>query len=331
MRRSIQFFKAARNAARVRITGARLPAAIRIQVTSRCHLGCLYCTPPGGEGSDLSTGQLRQVLNEAAELGCLRVSFSGGEPMLRQDMGELVDHCADLGMVPEMNSSGLGIPGRMNELGRLELLKLSLDGPEDVHDNLCGQPGAYQQVLDALSAATARGIHTVLVTTITRQNVDCLDHVLDLARRHGVMAAFQPLKPNYKGFHGTGDLLPEPEDMLRAVDELRAARRDGGGANMRNSIPALDHIASWPNYSPMRCWAGRIFCVVGADGTLYPCDRTPMDAPLPNCLELGLRESLNRLPELSCDGCGFCGAMELNLALRPDPRIVGHLLRMIGR
>ena len=279
----------------------------------------------------MTGAQLRRILDDAADLGCLRISFSGGEPMLREDMGELVDHCADLGMVPEMNSSGLDIPRRMDELGRLELLKLSLDGPEDVHDRLCGHQGAYQQVLEALTAATARGIRTVLVATITRHNVFCLDHVLELARRHGVMAAFQPLKPNYKGFRGAGDLLPDPEAMLRAVDGLRAARRAGGGAFMRNSMPALDHIASWPHYSPMRCWAGRIFCVVGADGTLFSCDRTVQEKPLPSCLELGLRGALARLPELACDGCGFCGAMELNQALRPDPRIVGHLFRMLSR
>ena len=320
---------AAGRALAVRVAGARAPLAARIQVTQRCAARCLYCKLPAEGDVPLSTGELERILAELAELGCLRISFSGGEPMLRQDIGALVDRCADLGMAPEMNASGAGFVERSTEVSRLRLLKLSLDGPPAVHDRQRGREGSHAEVLASARRAREMGIRVVLVTTITRHNVDRLDHVLEVARREGVLAAFQPLKPYYKGLRDVEELLPEPTEMTRAVQGLIEARRGAYRGTLRNSLPGLRHLSRWPDYGELRCWAGRIFCIVGADGTLYPCDRTRLTAPLPNVQEQGVARAMARLPEPDCDGCGFCGALELNLALDLDWRIAGTILRLV--
>jgi MoaA/NifB/PqqE/SkfB family radical SAM enzyme len=317
-------------AARVRFAGARHPLAARIQVTRRCALRCSYCKLPDEDGDPLTGREILSVLDQLRALGCLRVSFSGGEPMLRDDIGWLVDACDALGMAPEMNSSGHGFASRVRRVRRLRLLKLSLDGPEEVHDRVRGRRGSYAEVRAALEAARDASIRTVLVATITRHNVDRLDHVLELARDEGVMAAFQPIKPYYKGAVEVEDLLPRPRDMARAVRRLERARSDGFGDTLRNSSAGLAHLARWPRYGPLRCWAGRIFCIVGADGTLYPCDRTRIVDPLPNCLELGMEEALARLPDPDCEGCGFCGALELNFAMALDPGIATTIHRLVS-
>ena len=309
----------------VRFLGARRPLAARIQVTRRCTLKCSYCRLADESSDPMSEGDIVSVMEQLADLGCLRISLSGGEPMLRPDIGRIVDACASLGMAPEMNSSGAGFSERAREVRGLRLLKLSLDGPEEIHDSVRGRQGSYREVIEAIGAAGDAGIRTVLVTTITRRNVGCLDHVLEVAREHSTMAAFQPVKPYYKGAVDMQDLLPEPEEMRRAVRRLREARP----GELRNSPAGLEHISRWPSYGPLRCWAGRIFCIVGADGTLYPCDRTRMDGPLPSCRELGLRRALERLPDPVCDGCGFCGALELNFAMALDPRVVATVARLV--
>ena len=313
----------------VRIGGARVPLAARIQVTQRCASQCEYCKLPAEREDQLVTRDVRRLLGELAALGCLRVSFSGGEPMLRDDIGVLVDTCAELGMAPEMNSSGASFAGRAREVRRLRLLKLSLDGPEDVHDAQRGRAGSYQEVLASIRAAHELGIRTVLVTTITRRNVDHLEHVLQLAAREGSLAAFQPLKPYYKGMPEVEPLLPTVEAMQRAVRRLQEARRGRYRRALRNSTAGLEHIARWPDYGGLRCWAGRIFCIVGSDGTLYPCDRTRLRNPLPNARDLGLQAALAQLPIPDCDGCGFCGALELNLALALDWRVAGTILKLV--
>jgi MoaA/NifB/PqqE/SkfB family radical SAM enzyme len=313
------------HALRVRFLGERHPLAARIQVTRRCSSRCSYCNLAQESGDQMTSEQIVAVMSQLAELGCLRISLSGGEPMLRKDIGRIVDACSELGMAPEMNSSGAGFAARVHEVRGLRLLKLSLDGPEEIHDAVRGRKGSYREVMEAIEAARSVGIRTVLVSTITRHNVRDLDHVLRVARERSTLAAFQPMKPYYKGSLDVEEHLPDRGDMRRAIDRLRSARPD----ELRNSPAGLDHLAHWPQYGSLRCWAGRIFCIVGSDGTLYPCDRTHVRERLPNCLELGMRRALERLPDPECDGCGFCGALELNFAMALDWRVASTIARLV--
>ena len=67
-------------------------------------------------------------------------------------------------------------------------------------------------------------------------------------------------------------------------------------------------------------WAGRIFCIIGTDGTLYPCDRISYGENLANCYKMGFRQAFSLMPAINCSGCGFCGVLELNflMSLRLD-------------
>ena len=315
----------------MRLLGKRVPLAVRLQVAGACPNRCAYCEQPDVADDALSSEELHALLRDLPGLGCMRVSFSGGEPMLRSDIGALVGACAALGMAPEMNSCGIQLAARAGELVGLRLLKLSLDGPRELHDALCGREGSYDEVVAAVRAARALGIPVVLVATITRHNVERLDWVLDRAREWDVMAAFQPYKPYRPGVGGCADLLPSPEAMRAAVERLLLAQRDGAAPLLRNSAVELRRLLSWPDYPRQRCWAGRIFCVVGLDGRVYPCDRVSIESALPNVRERGLAHALARLPEPRCGGCGFCGAQALNLALNLDPRVLGALLRLVAR
>lgn len=327
--RTSSLIRAGINASRVRFTGARRPLAARIQVTRRCPLDCEYCHPPPESDAEMTARQILGVMEQLRALGCLRISFSGGEPMVRREIDFLVDGCAALGMAPEMNSSGMGFAPRVHQMRNLKLLKLSLDGPEKIHDRVRGRAGAYREVRRALQAATEAGIRTVLVCTITRHNVGELDHVLHLARRHGAFAAFQPIKPYYRGQEDVDHLLPEPGQMQEALQRLQRWQQEADGAVLRNSSASFDHMAHWPRYGPLKCWAGRIFCIVGTDGTLYPCDRSRIDAPLPSCLKMGVARALQLLPDPRCDGCGFCGALELNFAMAMDLRVASTISRLV--
>ena len=318
-------------AAKVRLLGQRVPLAARIQVAGACPCRCVYCEQPELDHGALSGAELLALLEELADLGCARVSFSGGEPMLRHDIGTLVDACAALGMAPEMNSCGVSFAEQAASVAKLRLLKLSLDGPPEVHDELCQREGSYRDVVASVQAAKDLGIRVVLVATITRRNVEHLDHVLERAEEWGVMAAFQPYKPYHPGGPTPTELLPEPGAMRAAIRRLLGAQRAGAAPHIRNSAVELRRLLCWPDYPPQRCWAGRIFCIIGVDGTLYPCDRTLIDTPLPSVRDGGLAQALARLSDVDCEGCGFCGAQELNLALSMDPRVLATLLRLVKR
>ena len=295
---------------KVRILRKRVPLAVRFQLTNRCTLRCKYCNLWHTRTEELSIQQVISILDKLAELGTKRISFSGGEPLLREDIGQIIDYCWEKGIYPEMNSNGTLVPKMIKVIQNLDFLKLSLDGPEEIHDLARGK-GSYKAVMAAADAAYKDKINFGFATVLTKYNIDFLDYLLGIAKDYNTIVAFQPLKRLYRGISKIEDLAPAQDRFKRAISKLIIEKK-AGNRHMRNSLVSLWHIYNWPRYEKLKCWAGRIFCIIDTNGNLSPCDRISYSAPVPNCIELGIEEAINRLPEVRCNGCGFCGSLELN-------------------
>ncbi|MFA5062552.1 MAG: radical SAM protein [Candidatus Omnitrophota bacterium] len=299
---------------KARFLGKRIPLAVRLQVTNRCTLQCKYCNLWNSEKSELGTGDILRLIKELASLGTKRISISGGEPLLRADIAEIIDCCWKNGIYPEMNSNGSVVPEKIGVVKKIDFLKLSLDGPEEIHDYVRGA-GSYRRVIEAAEAAFKNKVNFGFACTLTRFNVNSLDHILALSEKYGAIAAFQPLKQIYRGIKDITDIAPSPEEFRSAIASL-IVKKKSGNRYIRNSLAGLKHICSWPHYAKLKCWAGRIFCIIDTDGTLYPCDRIDYHMELPNCISLGIGNALSLLPYVRCGGCGFCGALELNYLMQ---------------
>ena len=91
------------------------PLALLAELTHRCPLTCFYCSNPlqlERRNTELATHEWRRVLSEAAALGILQVHFSGGEPMARRDLPELVRHAAELQLYTNVITSGVLLTDR---------------------------------------------------------------------------------------------------------------------------------------------------------------------------------------------------------------------------
>lgn len=295
---------------KVKILRKRVPLAVRFQLTNRCTLQCKYCNLWHTRSEELSTQQIISILDKLEKLGTKRISFSGGEPLLKEDIGEIIDCCWGKGIYPEMNSNGTLVPEMIKAVQNLDFLKLSLDGPEEIHDLVKGK-GSYKKVIAAADIAYKNRINFGFTTTLTRYNIDFLDHLLDVAKRYDTIIAFQPLKQLYCGVSNIEDLVPSQDKFKRAISKLIIEKK-AGNRHMRNSLANLWHIYNWPRYERLRCWAGWIFCIINTNGDICPCDRIGYSVLLPNCIELGVEEAIDRLPGVCCNGCGFCGSLELN-------------------
>lgn len=298
---------------KVRIFKKRIPLAVRWQLTYKCPLECKYCRIWSINLPELNTGEVFLLLDEMAKCGTRKISFSGGEPMMRKDIGEIINYCISRKMSPEMNSTGFLIPQNIALIKKLDLLKLSLDGPEEVHDLIRGKRGAYRIVIKAAEAAFAEGVKFIFTTTLTKLNLNHTRYIVELAEKFDTYTAFQPLKEISYGCAGakTENLYPSEAEYKSTIElliSMKKSRKD----RMRNSLQGLRHIYNWPRYKKLICYAGQIFCMLAPNGDLYPCDRLDYKEPLPNCIDLGFRRAFDKLPEIRCSGCGFCGSLELN-------------------
>ena len=299
----------ARSVLQCRMFKERIPIAVRWQLTNRCTLNCVYCNIWNTRARELSYEEIVKVIDELSRIGTKRISFSGGEPLLREDISQIISYCRDKNIYPEMNSNGTLIADNIDSIRGLDFLKLSLDGPEQAHDLLRGK-GSYRKVINAADACLKEKIKFGFACTLTKHNINKLDFMLELAGKYETIVAFQPIKKIYRGVEDISEFVPEEKDFKQAIEKLIKIKYKS--KNIRNSLMGLHHIYNWPRYKKLKCWAGKIFCIIETNGDVYPCDRITYKQSLPNCRNMSMKDALRSLPEINCEGCGFCGSLELN-------------------
>ena len=320
----------------------RAPLAVHYLLTYRCPWKCSYCNTKlqAGEKGELGPTQALRALDELAEAGCRKVQFTGGEPMLRRELGALITRAREHGMFVGLSTSGYQVAARLEELKELDLVQLSLDGSADVHERQRGK-GSYAVALGALEALDAAGIPCWTTTVLTGENLSAIDDLLDVARRRKSLANFQPL--HARSEDGTGylsqgsSLLPGDAALRATLRRLLALKRSG--APIGNSIGYLEHLLAWPDYtlmyqaqSTLPCLAGRLYAYLDADGRLYPCGSLLDTVEGTDLLALGGRRAFSALPTIPCQSCLSACQTEQNLLFGLHPATgFNWLLGVFGR
>jgi pseudo-rSAM protein/SPASM domain protein len=205
--------------------------------TNRCNLKCVHCyaganaTPEEGE---LSTAEGKRLLSQLADYGVPVVLFSGGEPMVREDLTELVAHAAEEGIRPVLSTNGtLLTPDRARELKEagLAYAGVSVDGLAERNDEFRGVDGAFEAAVDGIETCLDVGLKTGLRYTVTGQNVADLPGVVDLLLDVGLdRFCFYHLA--YSGRGADLDDIDLSDDQRRSVvryicDRTVSAHEDG--------------------------------------------------------------------------------------------------------
>ena len=198
--------------------------------TKRCNLSCAHCYAEADTGrapGELSTAEAKGMLDELADYGVPVVLFSGGEPLVREDLPELVGHADDVGLRPVLSTNGtLLTSGRVRELrdAGLAYAGVSVDGSRETNDAFRGREGAFDAAVAGIEACLDAGLKTGLRYTVTRDTVDDIPEVVDLLTDVGVdRFCFYHL--SYGG-RGVPEVDLTPARRREAVAELVELTRD---------------------------------------------------------------------------------------------------------
>ena len=168
------------------------PVAILAELTHRCPLGCPYCSNPlalDPREDELSTSDWTRVFSQAATLGVLHANLSGGEPAARQDLTDIVAHCANVGLYTNLITSGIGLTqDRVNELARagLDHAQLSIqDSDAPSADRIAGYKGAFARKLAVAEWITQAGLPLTINAVIHRANIFRAGDMVRLAVKLG--------------------------------------------------------------------------------------------------------------------------------------------------
>ena len=250
------------------------PYALLAEITYRCPLHCPYCSNPTQTRSDqeLTTSEWTRVIREAAALGVLQIGFSGGEPLARRDLQDLIRAAREANLYTNLITSGIGLDDdhvrALRDAG-LDSIQLSVQSDNtDLADEIAGAR-VHQRKLDAAAKIRAAGIPLGLNFVIHRRNIDRLAEMIALAES---LQAERVELANVQfygwAFLNRAALLPTREQVVRAREIATAAK-----ARLTGKIDIFYVLPDYYENRPKPClngW-GQRYLTVNPTGDVLPC------------------------------------------------------------
>jgi len=290
----------------------RTPLIVSWAIVSRCNFQCKYCNAWNLRGEELETSSVLRIIEELSRMGTRKIQFTGGEPLLREDIGQIVDFCRKKGIDTSINSNGSLVAKRINVLGNLDLLCLSLDGSKPVQDYLRGE-GAYDSVIQAAHIARGKNIRLRFMTVLSNTNLSDIEFILQKAKEFDASVLFQPATTHILMDKADNHFAAGQEKYRGAVLDLLAKKKNT--KYIANSSAGLKHLYNWPAKKRMRCFKGLVACRIESNGDVYVCPRVKDGISPVNCAQKGFKEAFNNLPLIFCDSCWCAANVEINCLL----------------
>lgn len=340
--RGAKFFKGLLTA---ELFGKNVPLMVFLHVNNKCNLRCKYCYANYGNRfdknvKDFSLEEIKNLISELKSMGTGWISFLGGEPLLREDIGEIIRYADKKGMLVELITNGTLVKQRINDITGLDSICFSIDGVGEANDIARGK-GTYEKILEGIKVAKEKKLNIRLHAVFTRANMNSLRELAELAKELKVRVGFSQ-GMEYPA--AANSLMQFTKEEYRNLwIEVRKLKKEG--YPIYNSYQTLDYVINWPlsyeetckdvskfpsNFKPLPCYSGRRVCFIEAEGVVY------------TCLELGLRKGSNFLEvgfkkawenagkDIECKYCGMVQNVECNhlFHLRYNTILTGakHLL-----
>jgi PqqA peptide cyclase len=258
------------------------PYAFLAEVTYRCPLRCPYCSNPTRVRNDreLTTDEWCRVIREAAALGVLQIGFSGGEPLVRHDLADLVRGAREANLYTNLITSGVGLnencAHELRDAG-LDSAQLSFQSDEPVLADEIAGARAHQRKVDAAAEIRAAGISLSLNFVIHRRNIDRLPQIIELTETLGAERV-ELANVQFYGwaFLNRGALLPTREQVARARQVATAAK-----ARLAGKIDIFYVLPDYYETRPKPClngW-GQRYLTVNPVGDVLPCQTASSAIP----------------------------------------------------
>ena len=269
------------------------PLWLLAEVTYRCPLHCVFCYNPVDfakteRADELSTADWLRVLREARALGAVQCGFSGGEPLMRDDLEELIAEAHRLGYYTNLLTSGVGLTkerAQALKAAGLDHVQLSFqDSTRELNDFL-SHTKTFQLKQEVGETIKSHGWPMVMNVVIHRLNIDHIDRIIAMADALGAEYLELANSQYYSWAHLNRDHLMPTSEQIRRAEAITDAWRAKVADRMKLFFVAPDYHEGRPKKC-MNGW-GNVFLTVTPDGTALPCHTAKM---LPGLVFPNVRE-----------------------------------------
>jgi PqqA peptide cyclase len=251
------------------------PLALIAEVTHRCPLHCVYCSNPmrlEGTQSELSTAEWISVFHQAGKLGMLHAHFTGGEPLARPDLGELIAAARASGLYTNLITSAIGLQeNRLQQLvdAGLDHIQVSFQDSREPAANWIAGAKAHAHKVEISRAIRKHKIAFTVNLVVHRQNLDHLEEMIAFVEQLNPERV-EIAHAQYYGWAlaNRAALLPTREQLDRAVTIVADAERRLAG-RMRIDSVVPDYYAKYPK-ACMGGW-GQKSLLINPSGKVLPC------------------------------------------------------------
>jgi PqqA peptide cyclase len=256
------------------------PFWLLAELTYRCPLHCVFCSNPveiDKAHTELDTQTWKQTLAQARALGAVQLGFSGGEPLVRDDLEELVAHAHQLGFYTNLITSGVGLNARrahaLREAG-LDHIQLSFQDSSAELNDFLSHTKTFDRKREVAQLIKSYGWPMVMNVVLHRQNLDHIESIIDMALE--LDAQYLELaNVQYYGWawKNRDALIPTQQQLERAQLVVQRYRKQIG-TRCKLIFVVPDYFEKRPK-ACMNGWA-KVFLTVAPDGVALPCQAARM-------------------------------------------------------
>ncbi|MCC6502478.1 MAG: radical SAM protein [Deltaproteobacteria bacterium] len=265
------------------------PVSVTFISTYICNLTCEHCDICRLREDELSANEAKAMLKELSKLGVRSMSFEGGEPLTRPDIGELISFARGCGIDSSLVTNGTLVKRSLHKLGGLSRLFVRLFWDDGFID---GGP-VYASALEAIEAADKAGLDVASVAALTKANIRALPAILSDCASLGVRVSFSKSVRHCHSNDNSriGSMLPdeaELEEALRLLNERKAAGE---------SITVPDSRAG---NAAFESFSGVCSFVITPSGCVCPCLNLLVSRRWPSGLEKGFGPAFDEARKSHC-------------------------------
>jgi len=238
------------------------------ELTWRCNFRCIHCYQYAQSSPELATDEVKDIIAQLADIGCLFLSFTGGEPLLRHDFWEIAEYARKKTFALTLQTNGFLLNAesinRIRELSFLDVDLSLLGATPRTHDTIVGRPGSFQKVVQAIGLLRKNGIGVNVKVTLLKQNFPEMKEMKALVEDLDARLVMSPLVfPMRRG---------------KSIDHIRIDDQEMR-AYYRTMIP-FDRLEKeeerTEEVSFLTCQTGKTFCCINPKGKVYPCIMLPI-------------------------------------------------------
>ena len=253
--------------------GLDAPICLTWELTYACNLQCVHCLSSSGtrDPRELTTEQAKAVLDELRDLQVFYINIGGGEPMVRRDFFELLEHAEHCNIGVKFSTNGAFItPENARRLAAMNYLdiQISLDGADrETNDRVRGE-GSYDIAIRAMNNLRDASFGRFKISVVmTRDNVSQLDEFKALADSYGAQLRITRLRPAGRGADTWNELHPTAAQQRIIYDWLMLHGEDVLTGDSFFHLNAFGDALPGLNL----CGAGRVVCLIDPLGDVYAC------------------------------------------------------------